>query len=383
MLGIILTVFVGCFALERLVPGWRLPKVRTWPLRVLLINGVQLGVVVLAGVSWERWLSSWSVFHLSHHVDHVAGGLIAYFIAIFLVPVIFFAIYYLLVVGRIVDRIVSFDAPAATLSQQASIEMLEARRSERNYLLLNDPSSLQANRESISKLEQILRAIRELNAADQPLTDQALTALHQYDEEFKNAVASMQKPGEAPADRIQNVLQAYEKDLGSILKGAKNKPRDQLIEELRARIGSFDTQITKTAQEGNPALQQITTNLQNSGQDVLRLTSELEARNWDRIDGDHRRARRLISHSEWALSIVSAITLLVSVWISFVLPQQVVRPLMSLKEAVDHAAAGNYEIEFEIRGEGEVVQLANSIRLLISHVKERYDGTVSREQPAT
>jgi hypothetical protein len=36
-----------------------------------------------------------------------------------------------------------------------------------------------------------LRAIRELNAADQPLTDQALTALHQYDEEFKNAIASM------------------------------------------------------------------------------------------------------------------------------------------------------------------------------------------------
>ena len=66
--------------------------------------------------------------------------------------------------------------------------MLEARRAERNYLLLYDPSSLQANRESIAKLEQILRAIRELNAADQPLTDQALIALHQYDEEFKNAV---------------------------------------------------------------------------------------------------------------------------------------------------------------------------------------------------
>jgi nitrogen fixation/metabolism regulation signal transduction histidine kinase len=303
-------------------------------------------------------------------------------VRLILVPVIFFAVYYLLVVGRIVERIVSFDAPAATLSQQASIEMLEARRAERNYLLLYDPTSLQANRESISKLEQILRAIRELNAADQPLTDRALDALHQYDEQFKSAVAHMQKPGEAPADRIQFVLQAYENDLSSILKGARNKRRDQLIEELRARIGSFDAQITKTAQEGNPALKRITSDLQTSGQDVLRLTSELEARNWDRIDGDHRRARRLISHSEWALSIVSAITLLVSIWISFVLPQQVVRPLMSLKEAVDHAAAGNYEIEFEIRGEGEVVQLANSIRQLISHVKERYEGTESR-QPAT
>jgi nitrogen fixation/metabolism regulation signal transduction histidine kinase len=296
--------------------------------------------------------------------------------------VIFFAVYYLIVVGRIVERIVSFDAPAATLSQQASIEMLEARRAERNYLLLYDPSSLQANRESISKLQQILRAIRDLNAADQPLTDRALEALRQYDQQFKSAVANMQRPGEAPSARIESVLQAYEKDLDSIMKGARNKQRDQLIEELRARIGSFDTQITKTVQEGNPALRQITSDLQTSGQDVLRLTSELEARNWDRIDGDHRRARRLISHSEWALSIVSAITLLVSIWISFVLPQQVVRPLMSLKEAVDHAAAGNYEIEFEIRGEGEVVQLANSIRSLISHVRERYNGTEST-QPVT
>jgi sterol desaturase/sphingolipid hydroxylase (fatty acid hydroxylase superfamily) len=83
MLGTILTVFAGCFVLERVVPGWGLPKVKTWPLRVLLVNAVQLGVVVLAGLSWERWLSSWSVFHLSDHVGRAAGGLFAYFIATF------------------------------------------------------------------------------------------------------------------------------------------------------------------------------------------------------------------------------------------------------------------------------------------------------------
>src|ERR1700694_277829 len=70
-------------------------------------------------------------------------------VRVILVPVIVLAVYYLLVVGRIVERIVSFDAPAATLSQQASIEMLEARRAERDYLVLYDPSSLQANRELI------------------------------------------------------------------------------------------------------------------------------------------------------------------------------------------------------------------------------------------
>lgn len=83
MLVTILIVFAACFVLERLQPGWRLPHVRTWPLRVLLVNAVQLGVVLLAGVTWERWLSSGSLLHLSRHLGPVAGGMLAYFIATF------------------------------------------------------------------------------------------------------------------------------------------------------------------------------------------------------------------------------------------------------------------------------------------------------------
>jgi sterol desaturase/sphingolipid hydroxylase (fatty acid hydroxylase superfamily) len=83
MLWVIFAVFVFCFCLERAIPGWRLPRVRTWPVRVLLINAVQLGVVLLAGISWERWASGASVFHLSDHVPAWLGGVIAYFIATF------------------------------------------------------------------------------------------------------------------------------------------------------------------------------------------------------------------------------------------------------------------------------------------------------------
>src|SRR5882672_3912044 len=83
MLKLILISFVFCFVLERILPGWPLPRVRTWPLRVLLINGVQLCVVLIAGATWERWLSSWSVFHLSRFVSPSIGGLVAYFIATF------------------------------------------------------------------------------------------------------------------------------------------------------------------------------------------------------------------------------------------------------------------------------------------------------------
>jgi sterol desaturase/sphingolipid hydroxylase (fatty acid hydroxylase superfamily) len=83
MLPVIFAVFAACFVLERIIPGWNLPRIRTWPLRVLLINAAQLAIVVLAGLSWERWLSAASVFHLSHYLNPVAGGMLAYFIATF------------------------------------------------------------------------------------------------------------------------------------------------------------------------------------------------------------------------------------------------------------------------------------------------------------
>lgn len=84
MLLIILATFAFCFVLERLTPGWKLPKVPTWTIRVLGVNFIQLGIVLLAGVSWEKWLSSASLFHLSDVLGNVGGGITAYFIATFI-----------------------------------------------------------------------------------------------------------------------------------------------------------------------------------------------------------------------------------------------------------------------------------------------------------
>lgn len=297
---------------------------------------------------------------------------VAYSLAIarfILVPVIFLAVYYLFEMGWIVDRIVNVDAPAATRAQRASIEMLEARRAERNYLLLHDASYLAANRESLAKIREILGEIQTLEAEDVGATQEALNALELYEKRFSAAVSAMGQPGQGDADRIQAVVRAYEKDLDDLLRGAKTIRREKLIEELRDRVESFDTQISETVQAGNPALAPVTADLQTLSQEVLRLLSELETENWTRVETDHKEARRLIRQAEWALSIVSALTLLFSVWVSFVLPRQVVKPLISLREAVDHAAQGHNVIDFEIEGRGEVADLAKSVQNLIAQLR--------------
>jgi signal transduction histidine kinase len=64
-------------------------------------------------------------------------------------------------------------------------------------------------------------------------------------------------------------------------------------------------------------------------------------------------------------------SLVFSVWVSFILPREVIHPLVSLKEAVDHAATGNYEVEFELHGGGEVMELAKSVQNLSSLLRRK------------
>src|SRR5260370_10139930 len=90
---------------------------------------------------------------------------VAYSLAVvrlILAPVIFLAVYYLFAMGRIVGRIVNVDAPAAKLAEQASLEILEARRAARNYILFQDPEYLRANQESLAKVKQLLAGIGDL-----------------------------------------------------------------------------------------------------------------------------------------------------------------------------------------------------------------------------
>jgi CHASE3 domain sensor protein len=287
-----------------------------------------------------------------------------------LVPVIFMAVYYLFRMGFIVDQIVNVDAPAATYAQQASIEMLEARRAERNYFLLQDASYLEAHRQAIGRIEEILDEIRRLGPVNQSATAMAEGALNLYEQRFAAAIEASQKPGGEPSAHIQTVVRAYEQDLNELLRNSRYKKREQLIEELHKRVDSFDAQISETAQQGNPALREVTEDLQVQSQRLLQLASQMEKENWHRVEEDRLEARRLLHEAEWALSIVSFLTLVFSVWVSFILPRQVVKPLINLKEAVDQAAAGNYKIDFNIQGEGEVVELAKSVRRMLSAVRQ-------------
>jgi CHASE3 domain sensor protein len=298
---------------------------------------------------------------------------VAYSLAIvrlILVPVILLAVYYLFAMWSIVDRIVGVDAAVAMQAEHASIEMLDARRSERNYLLLQDPTALESNRESIDDLDRTIRQCQRLLPEESRTTGKILSQVNLY-RDGMNKVADRMSQGEAPAiERIQSVVRAYESQLNGLLNRSRRLTRAQLVQQLHETTTTFDAGVSAAGEE-DPVVKKLTQQLQTSSGSILTLSSSLEQQSWRRVEQDRHEARQLLHRAEWIGGIVSALVVLISVWVSFILPREVVGPLLDLKAAVDHAAAGNYEIEFDLQGKGEVVQLANSVRNLIAHVREK------------
>ncbi len=83
MIWIVAAVAAGMVVVERLWPSSQLPPVRNWWGRVVLINAIQLGIVILAGRTWDRWLARVSLFSLQDHLGVLGQAVVAYVISTF------------------------------------------------------------------------------------------------------------------------------------------------------------------------------------------------------------------------------------------------------------------------------------------------------------
>ena len=83
MLYIIVAIGILLMILERIIPDQKLPHVKGWWTRVIVINVVQVGIIFLGKRSWDIWLKHISLFDLTNNLTAWAGGLLAYFITTF------------------------------------------------------------------------------------------------------------------------------------------------------------------------------------------------------------------------------------------------------------------------------------------------------------
>ncbi len=83
LVALILSIAVVFIALERLWPANKLPTVRAWYPRVLLINAAQGAIVLIAGMTWDVWLRQTSIVRLQDHMGVVSQSLVGYLASTF------------------------------------------------------------------------------------------------------------------------------------------------------------------------------------------------------------------------------------------------------------------------------------------------------------
>src|SRR5579862_1082131 len=82
-IAFIVAITVFFFVLERVLPGRQLPEAPGWYARAAFLNLCQIGIVLLAGVAWNRWLQTWTVFHISKFMPPFLQGFIGWLIGTF------------------------------------------------------------------------------------------------------------------------------------------------------------------------------------------------------------------------------------------------------------------------------------------------------------
>ena len=80
----ILFIALGMILVERLWPANELPRVRNWWMRVVVVNAIQLGIVIIAGQTWDRWFQGYSVFESSRHFGVVTSAFVTYVVLTFI-----------------------------------------------------------------------------------------------------------------------------------------------------------------------------------------------------------------------------------------------------------------------------------------------------------
>ena len=68
---------------ERILPGRELPIVPHWYLRAALLNSCQLGIIVLAGYTWNRWFMGWSMLSIADQMPSILQGFFSWFVGTF------------------------------------------------------------------------------------------------------------------------------------------------------------------------------------------------------------------------------------------------------------------------------------------------------------
>lgn len=292
--------------------------------------------------------------------------------AALIVPAVIISLFYIRRMNTAVGRIVNQDIELMHIADRISLEFLEARRGEKNFLLYGDTTYLL---EGMSSLRNVSRLCAEGRRLDPALTVRfdSVCELSSAYGSLTDSLLRLPRP-DAARVIITPDLSELRTHYESLLLAASRTEDQAVRDSLRSAAALVAGEISVPI----PGYRSINDSILSIQTAMGAQTDSIISHAQRRVIQHRDRARQLATWGQRNILTVLLLVLIILVWLIIVLPRRAVLPIKRISNALSRVEEGSLDIRIQVRTRDELGQLARQLNRTLSYLREFDARKVSR-----
>ncbi|MBN2466352.1 HAMP domain-containing protein [candidate division WOR-3 bacterium] len=287
-------------------------------------------------------------------------------------PVIILSLFYISQINHLLDRIVNVDVELIRLADDVTVTFLDARRSEKNFLLYRDTAYLAAARTGAYRVDTICTRGRAIDSDVSPLFDSISQDIGRYRRQL-DTLAALLGPGAniAYPQALLRLRNEHQRLLDLAEATTDSLRRDSAL--AAAERLSAERELPVTGLIGRVLNEQLRATETRVTFHAAAIGTYAATRTGESRD----RAQQLSVWGQRNIATVLLLVLVALVWVVVSMPRGLVLPLKRIANALGRAERGDLSARIKVRGRDELDQLARQLNRVFTRIRENDDRKTS------
>ncbi len=269
----------------------------------------------------------------------------------------FISLLYMNSMMRKIEYITLQDAALAAIGRDISIQMLDARREEKNFIIYLDSTYIRNTRKIIQQVKANIQEAKTLSSESSVELDSMDLLINKYDEDIASLVAIFQEDPKALA-AIQRQVVNYETELRKTVR--KGKVQE---DSLPSWISDLNVLMASAATKLSTEKAKLLTGLREKSDLILTIAQRITARAQNSLEEHGEEGVRygiLAQRNALTIFIITGILL---IYLFFYLPHRILLPFKRMTKALNAIGSGDNAFSLpEIQKGDEFSVLSHSFR---------------------
>ncbi|MBN2090687.1 HAMP domain-containing protein [candidate division KSB1 bacterium] len=315
------------------------------------------------------------------------------FALILIVPMVSLSLHYLNEMWKRLEEITLQDTRLVDIAQEIEVQILLAKKAESNlslnFVMGNDSIYIQQNNQAI---DDVVKLVNEglMISLDDSLLKAIKHLTRGYQQHFNEFIQNRTLPISIERQRkLLNTAFANKKNelftkYINLMNRAQNEQDKNKADSLTSAANkilndfSIEDLIFSTHLSENPQLGLIKQRLTNSVENIQHLAQLLNERGQEKLQTHRLETEKFSARAKRNIVTVILLTFMISIYLVFIFPTSIVKPISAIINMVRQAESGNYDVSIPSVSRDEVGELAKFLNRMMRQVKE-YDILKTRK----